>query len=94
VVIVRGRLDVADQQVKVLAEGVIPLEPLPAPAPGPPAPFPPAPARDVTLHVLLDADRHGEDGLVRLHELLGRHRGDRPVVLTIRVDGRDVKMQP
>jgi len=83
VVIVRGRLDVADQQVKVLAEGVVPLEP-----------FPPAPARDVTLHVLLDADRHGEDGLVRLHELLERYRGDRPVVLTIRSDGRDVKMQP
>ncbi len=83
VVIVRGRLDVADQQVKVLAEGIIPLEP-----------FPPAPARDVTLHVLLDADRHGEDGLLRLHELLGRYRGDRPVVLTIRADGRDVKMQP
>ena len=94
VVIVRGRLDVADQQVKVLAEAVIPLEPLPAPAPGAPAPFAPAPARDATLHVLLDADRHGEDGLVRLHELLGRYRGDRPVVLTVRADGRDVKMQP
>ena len=94
VVIVRGRLDVADQQVKVLAEGVIPLEPLPAPASVSPAPFPPAPAPDVTLHVLLDADRHGEDGLVRLHELLGRYRGDRPVVLTVRADGRDVKMQP
>jgi DNA polymerase-3 subunit alpha len=94
VVIVRGRLDVADQQVKVLAEGVTLLEPLPAPASVSPAPFPPVPARDVTLHVLLDADRHGEDGLVRLHELLGRYRGDRPVVLTIRSDGRDVKMQP
>jgi DNA polymerase-3 subunit alpha len=102
VVVVRGRLDVADQQVKVLADGVFPLEPLPVVAVATPAPVPaasmtpaPAPAqpRDATLHVLVDADRHGEDGLVRLHELLGRHRGDRPVVLTIRADGRDVKLQ-
>ncbi len=98
VVVVRGRLDVADQQVKVLADGVVPLEPLPGPAPAS-APDAPrvasavAPAFDATLHVLLDADRHGEDGLVRLRELLGRYRGDRPVVLTVRADGREVKMQ-
>jgi DNA polymerase-3 subunit alpha len=113
IVVVRGRLDVADQQVKVLADGVFLLEPLPVPAGVTPAPAPavwtasspvavvrpaeppvtPAQPRDATLHVLVDADRHGEDGLVRLHELLGRHRGDRPVMLTIRADGRDVKLQ-
>jgi DNA polymerase-3 subunit alpha len=94
VVVVRGRLDVADQQVKVLADGVIPLEPLPGAHAADGAAGSPRAGPEATLHVLVDADRHGEDGLKRLHELLGRHRGDRPVVLTIRADGRDVRMQP
>ncbi|MGQ0551011.1 MAG: DNA polymerase III subunit alpha [Armatimonadota bacterium] len=86
VVIVHGRIDAADQQVKLLAESITALvDTEPAPMLG----------RDfeATLHVLLDADRHGEDGLQRLRDLLGRHRGDRPVLLTVRADGRDVRMQ-
>ncbi len=86
VVVVRGRLDVADQQVKLLAESVTPLGD--APSAGHPRSD-----GETTLHVLLDADRHGEEGLQRLRELLGRHRGDRPVMLTVRADGREVRMQ-
>ncbi|MGQ0572251.1 MAG: DNA polymerase III subunit alpha [Armatimonadota bacterium] len=96
IVIVRGRLDVADQQVKVLADGVIPL--MDAPSAG--APSAEAPSMDqgraggdAALHVVVDAERHGEHGLQRLRELLGRHRGDRPVLLTVRADGREVRMQ-
>ncbi len=86
IVIVQGRIDTADQQVKLLAESVSALGDVEQAAP-------PAPAPDVTLHVVLDADRHGEHGLERLRDLLGRHRGDRPVLLTLRAEGRDVRMQ-
>ncbi len=86
IVVIRGRLDVADQQVKVLADTVLPLDDmLPAVVP--------AAAGDASLHVVLDADRHGEDGLRQLRQLLGRYRGDRPVLLTVRADGREVRMQ-
>lgn len=85
VVVVRGRLDVADQQVKLLADSVSPLvDAQPA--------APPTVGGASTLHVVLDADLHGEGGLHRLRELLGRHQGDRPVMLTVRADGREVRM--
>jgi DNA polymerase-3 subunit alpha len=111
IVVVRGHLDIADQQVKLLADGVIPLDDAPeAPAltasgvahgseslvdaPSPmPASAPASPEGETRLHVVLDADRHGEDGLRRLRELLIRHRGDRPIMLTVRTDGREVRMQ-
>ncbi|HET8679787.1 MAG TPA: DNA polymerase III subunit alpha, partial [bacterium] len=86
VVIVHGRIDTADQQVKLLAESITALVDT-----GVTAPLVPEP--ETTLHVLLDADRHGEDGLHRLRDLLGRHRGDRPVLLTVRADGREVRLQ-
>jgi DNA polymerase-3 subunit alpha len=107
VVVVRGRLDVSEQQVKVLADGVVALDEAPSPngpaaepangvsqgsVAAPSAAATPA-AGDATLHVLVDAERHGEDGLVRLRDLLARHRGDRPVLLTVRADGRDVRLQ-
>jgi DNA polymerase-3 subunit alpha len=85
IVIVHGRLDVADQQVKVLADSVTPLAEARARRG--------AATVDATLHVLVDADRLGEDGLQRLRALLGRHPGDRPVVLTVRASGREVRMQ-
>ncbi len=86
VVIVHGRIDAADQQVKLLAESITPLVDAGATAPL-------VPELEATLHVLLDADQHGEDGLHRLRDLLGRHRGDRPVLLTVRADGREVHLQ-
>jgi DNA polymerase-3 subunit alpha len=87
VVLVRGRLDVAEQQAKVLADAVLPLEDPPeAVAPGPNG------GAEV-LHVVLDADRHGEAGLHRLRALLQRHAGDRRVLLTVRAAGREVRMQ-
>jgi DNA polymerase-3 subunit alpha len=87
IVVVRGRVDVADQQVKVLAESVTPL------ADAPPVRRPRTVAADAALHVVVDADRHGEGGLELLRALLGRHPGDRPVVLTVRSAGREVRMQ-
>jgi len=85
VVVVHGRVDTADQQVKLLAEGVTRLtEPLSGGARS---------DANTTLHVVLDANHLGQDGLQRLHALLGRHRGDRPVLLTVRADGREVRMQ-
>jgi len=105
VVVVRGRLDVSEQQVKVLAEGVVALDETPTSpessdagngGPRGPRPAPRAPEvapRAAALHVLVDAERHGEDGLVRLRDLLARHRGDRPVLLTVRADGREHRLQ-
>ncbi|MDR7518486.1 MAG: DNA polymerase III subunit alpha [Armatimonadota bacterium] len=83
IVVVRGRLDVAEQQVKVLADAVVLLDDA----------QPAVEAPEGCLHVLLDADRHGEDGLHRLRALLDRHQGDRPVLLTVRADGREVQME-
>jgi DNA polymerase-3 subunit alpha len=107
VVVVRGRLDVAEQQVKVLADGVIALDDAPAghgpaasgnggrdPAPNGPTQAPQPAEAGAALHVTVDADRHGVEGLHRLRELLARHRGDHPVVLTVRAEGREVRMQP
>jgi len=85
VVVVRGRLDVTEQQAKVLAEAVLPLDD----APGAEAPDGGA----EVLHVVVDADRHGEVGLHRLRALLQRHAGDRRVLLTVRAAGREVRMQ-
>jgi DNA polymerase-3 subunit alpha len=85
VVLVRGRLDVTEQQAKVLAEAVLPLDDaLGAGAPDGGA---------EVLHVVVDADRHGEVGLHRLRALLQRHAGDRRVLLTVRAAGREVRMQ-
>jgi DNA polymerase-3 subunit alpha len=130
ILVVRGKLDVADQQVKVLADAVIPLDETPAAVEAPKAPAPsalavarasvaaaPAVARvpvavpaavavtegpaeaggesgqAAALHVVVDASLHGEDGLRRLRDVLARHQGERPVVLTVRADGREVRMQ-
>jgi DNA polymerase-3 subunit alpha len=106
VVVVRGRLDVADQQSKVLADAVIPLdESLVTAGADPPdarlggngeparAPASPAAPAAELLQVHLDAERHGEGGLRQLRELLARHPGDRPVVLIVRAGGREVRMQ-
>jgi len=90
IVVVHGRLDVADQQVKVLADSVTALRDAPPTRRGEREP---ASGGDTTLHVLVDADRHGEGGLQRLRALLGRHPGDRMVVLTVRAAGREVRMQ-
>jgi DNA polymerase-3 subunit alpha len=106
VVVVRGRLDVAEQQVKVLADGVIALDDVPGghgsaasgngdrdPASNVPVQASQPVEGGEVLHVTVDADRHGVEGLQRLKELLARHRGDRPVVLTVRAEGRTVRMQ-
>jgi DNA polymerase-3 subunit alpha len=126
ILVVRGKLDVAEQQAKVLADAVILLDEVPveaapstaraapstaraAPAPNRRArtPIPtvenlPAPRHEAggapavggatTLHVVVDASRHGEDGLRHLRDLLTQHQGDRPVLLTVRAEGRDVRM--
>jgi DNA polymerase-3 subunit alpha len=88
ILVVRGKLDVAEQQAKVLADSVIPLDEIPAPSPAPRGEA----AATPTLHVVVDAARHGEEGLRRLRDLLMQHQGDRPVLLTLRANGRDVRM--
>jgi len=103
VVVVRGRVDVSEQQVKVLADAVIPLDEAPVPAgaaegaagDGPGARPLPSDTADVglALHVLLDADRHGDAGLRRLRDVLARYPGDRTVLLSVRAGGREVTMQ-
>jgi DNA polymerase-3 subunit alpha len=111
VVVVRGRLDISEQQVKVLADGVVALEEAPegeGPAAGAETAEPPDgegsagvaeteepqhTAGEEVLHVIVDAGRYGEDGLRRLREILDRHPGDRPVLLTVRAEGREVRMQ-
>jgi DNA polymerase-3 subunit alpha len=103
VVVVRGKVDVMEQQAKVLADRVMSLdeaeevEPLPVAATstravnggnGQDAPSRAAPGG--VLHVRVDAVRFGEEGLHRLKELLGRRRGDQPVVLHLLMSGREV----
>ncbi|HEU5298928.1 MAG TPA: DNA polymerase III subunit alpha [bacterium] len=106
VVVVRGKVDVAEQQAKILADRLQPLEeaeevePPAAEAPrnGPPAggrngdPAGPAAAPPPvrTLHVRVDAAQVGEAGLTRLHDVLGRQRGPEPVVLHLVSAGREV----
>ncbi|MBM3469624.1 MAG: DNA polymerase III subunit alpha [Armatimonadetes bacterium] len=84
IVVVRGRLDSSEQQVKVLADAVSALVA---------GPSGPGPQGEAVLHVLVDADRHGEEGMRRLRDLLARHGGDRPVLLTVVSEGRQVRMQ-
>lgn len=106
VIVVRGKVDIMEQQAKILADRVSTLEeaeevePLPylASAPsgngngGPSA----APAREsgreAALHVRVDTAQCGEEGLHRLKELLARRRGDTPVHLHLQMSGREVVM--
>jgi len=98
VVVVRGKLDVAEQQAKVLADRVLALEeaeevePLAAPGSGNgahgPGPEPAPPAR--SLHLRVDTTRFGEEGLHRLRDLLGRRQGGDPVFLHLVSAGREV----
>ncbi len=91
IVVVRGRLESSEQQAKVMAEGVVPLEPdtrQPAAADrrG-------ATSAGEVLQVMIDTEAHGEPVLRRLRELLAEFPGDRRVVMTIRGDGRRVKIR-
>ncbi len=99
VVVVRGRVDVAEQQAKVLADRVVALdeaeevEPLLAPGAAPEADGDGAEApRPAALHVRVDTRRCGEEGLLRLREVLGRRRGSAPVFLHLITGGREVVM--
>ncbi|MCL6554473.1 MAG: hypothetical protein K6W08_15340, partial [Firmicutes bacterium] len=90
-------------QVKGLAYAVTPLDEARVPAgaaeggagDGPRARPLPSDTVDVglALHVLLDADRHGDAGLRRLRDVLARYPGDRTVLLSVRAGGREVTMQ-
>ncbi|HEY3247607.1 MAG TPA: DNA polymerase III subunit alpha [bacterium] len=103
VVVIRGKVDVAEQQAKILADRVTALdeaeEVRAAPAPRQRA------ARGEeratgngdgarvsprTLHVRLDTGLFGEEGLHRLKALLSSQAGDRPVVLHLLSGGREV----
>ncbi len=91
VIVVRGKVDILDQQAKVLAERVMALEeadviessvaPVPAPADG------------GTLHVRVDAVQFGEAGLHRLKTVLGQCQGEQPVVLHLLSGGAEVVLQ-
>jgi DNA polymerase-3 subunit alpha len=101
VVVVRGRVDVTEQQAKVLADRVVPLEeaeevePLSVPAGGADADGDGAePLRPAALHVRVDTRRCGEDGLLRLREVLRRRRGPAPVFLHLITGGQEVVMNP
>jgi len=97
IIVVRGKVDILDQQAKVLAERVMALDEAEvveaAPASGP------LPENGTALHVRVDAVRVGETGLRQLKEALGRRQGDRPVVLhlltgnhEVVVNARDVRV--
>jgi DNA polymerase-3 subunit alpha len=101
VVVIRGKVDVSEQQAKILADRVSSLEEAdeaPAPVRVPAASR--ARARNGngdsdgasahTLHVRLDTAKVGEEGLHRLKELLAGRLGDRPVVLHLVAAGREV----
>lgn len=99
VVVVRGRLDVAEAQAKILADRVLSLEEADEVEPlavepsrnGADAVQPEAGGPSLaTLHVRVDAARVGEEGLHRLRDLLGRRHGDQPVFLHLVSAGREV----
>ncbi|HET6946179.1 MAG TPA: DNA polymerase III subunit alpha, partial [bacterium] len=99
VVVVRGKVDVAEQQAKILADRVLPLneadEVDPVAATGSRNGGNGGRAREeaphlMALHVRVDTARVGEEGLHRLHDLLGRRRGEQPVVLHLVSSGREV----
>jgi len=106
VVVVRGKVDVMEQQAKILADRVMTLEeaedvePLPylTSAVSPNGDLQPAPGADhasgqgPALHVRVDTVQFGEDGLHRLKALLARRRGDTPVYLHLQMSGREVVM--
>ncbi|MBI2247753.1 MAG: DNA polymerase III subunit alpha [Armatimonadetes bacterium] len=95
VVIVRGKVDIMEQQAKVLAERLVsleeadPVEPLPVLAG---ARSINGEQRDVapTLHVRVDATRFGQEGLHRLKALLAQRQGDDPVVLHLLTGGQEI----
>ena len=95
VVVVRGKVDVMDQQAKILAERVMPLEeaeevePLAVPS-GPSGNGASDAVPPPALHLKVDAVRLGEDGLSRLKELLGRRPGEQPVFLHLLSGAREV----
>jgi len=99
VIIVRGKLDIMEQQAKILADRIIPLEDAdevdPIPLDGSrngagAAPPVEEAARPSTLHVRVDTARFGEEGLHRLREVLGERRGEQPVFLHLLSAGREV----
>ncbi len=106
VIVVRGKVDILEQQAKILADRVLPLEeaeevdPLPYLASAvssngaadASAPASPAARTSGALHVRVDAAQLGEDGLHRLKEVLGRQPGDLPVLLHVRGSEREVVM--
>ncbi|MGH2349684.1 MAG: DNA polymerase III subunit alpha [bacterium] len=103
VVVIRGKVDVSEQQAKILADRVSALDDTDD-APAPPPPRIPVQARvpqrgatgngdgarAATLHVRLDTAKFGEAGLHRLKEMLSGRSGDRPVVLHLVTAGREV----
>ena len=99
VVVVRGKVDVAEQQAKILADRVLPLDeadevdPIAASGSrngGNGGRAPEEAPHLLALHVRVDTARVGEEGLQRLHDLLGRRRGEQPVVLHLVRPGREV----
>jgi DNA polymerase-3 subunit alpha len=106
VIVVRGKVDIAEQQAKLLADRVLTLEeaeevaPLPylaasASSNGDPDTAddaPPVSRGPGALHVRVDEGHLGEEGLHRLKEVLGRQRGDLPVLLHVRASDREVVM--
>jgi DNA polymerase-3 subunit alpha len=106
VIVVRGKVDIAEQQAKLLADRVLTLEDAEEVAPLPAlvasastngdadaaGDSPPAARVPGALHVRVDAGQLGEEGLHRLKEMLGRRHGDLPVLLHVRASDREVVM--
>jgi DNA polymerase-3 subunit alpha len=106
VIVVRGKVDIAEQQAKLLADRVLTLEDAEEVAPLPvlvasasangdgdtAGDSPPATRAPGALHVRVDAGQLGEEGLHRLKEMLGRRHGDLPVLLHVRASDREVVM--
>ncbi len=106
VVIIRGKVDVMEDQAKVLAETVQSLEDADSVEPLPVlsavrsvnggdageanGQFDGSRGTAPTLHVRVDAARFGQEGLHRLKDLLAERRGDQPVVLHLLTGGQEV----
>ncbi len=88
ILVVRGRADVAEQQVKILAESLFPLADAPLAETPVSSEASDGSMGSAELHVRLPAHL-GSQALERLRAALDRHRGSHPLVLHLVQDDRE-----
>ncbi|HLN65572.1 MAG TPA: DNA polymerase III subunit alpha [Symbiobacteriaceae bacterium] len=95
--IVKGRLQNQEEEVKVLADEVLPATAAPKPAAAGPAPAAGAPAEapaPKVVYLRADAATEEESVMQRIRTVLQRHRGDVPVRIKLQRADRWIEVHP